>query len=76
MIEENLEKRLKYFDRDENLYTLLGLNHKEDNISFDDIKQAKRIQSKLYHPDKNKNDPNAQSKFVKISRRKFKGCDS
>lgn len=68
MIEESLEKRLRYFDKDENLYILMGLNYIDNKITKADIKQAKRIQSKLNHPDKNKSDVNAELKFIKVSK--------
>ena len=36
--------------------------------SEDEIKKSYRILAKQYHPDKNKHDPNAQSKFIEITK--------
>ena len=48
-----------------NLYTLLGI---EKNASNAEIRKAYRKLVFLYHPDKNKTDPNAGAKFANISR--------
>jgi len=48
----------------ENLYNVLGIN---ENADVSDIKKAYRSLSLKYHPDKNGGDPEAVSKFQKIS---------
>jgi len=48
------------------LYQELGLNIRE-NPSSEDIKRAYKKKAIECHPDKNKNDPNAEEKFKKIS---------
>lgn len=47
------------------LYKLLGVKR---NSSYEEIKRAYRRLVFKYHPDKNKTDPNASSKFIAISR--------
>ena len=49
-----------------NLYQELGLNIR-DNPSTEEIKRAYKKKAILCHPDKNKNDPNAEENFKKIS---------
>ena len=46
------------------LYKVLGLNK---NATQDEIKKAFRTNAIKLHPDKNKDDPNAQQKFQKIN---------
>ena len=48
----------------ENFYEILEL---PENASVDDAKKSFRRLSMIYHPDKNKNNPEATSKFQKIS---------
>ena len=48
-----------------NLYSLLGI---EKTASNAEIKKAYRRLVFMYHPDKNKTDPDAGSKFANISR--------
>lgn len=48
------------------LYSVLGLN-KDNNPSQHDIKKAFRKLAMEYHPDKNKDNPDAESKFKEIS---------
>ena len=48
------------------LYTVLGLN-KNDNPSQNDIKRAYKKMAMEYHPDKNKGDDKAETKFKEIS---------
>lgn len=45
-------------------YEILGLSR---NCSQKDIKKAYYQLAKKYHPDSNKNDPNASSKFQEVS---------
>jgi DnaJ-class molecular chaperone len=47
-----------------NFYEILELS---ENASVDDAKKSFRRLSMMYHPDKNKNNPDATSKFQKIS---------
>ena len=49
---------------DNNLYEILEVNEKS---SIEEIKKAYRRLSIMYHPDKNKNNPEATAKFLKIS---------
>ena len=46
-----------------NHYNVLNVN---SNAKEDEIKKSYRELAKKYHPDKNKNDPNAQDKFIAI----------
>jgi DnaJ-class molecular chaperone len=48
----------------ENYYNILDI---PETASLDEIKKSYRKLSMLYHPDKNKNNPEATSKFQKIS---------
>jgi DnaJ-class molecular chaperone len=48
----------------ENYYNLLEVS---ENASPDEIKKSYRKLSMMYHPDKNKNNPDATAKFQKIS---------
>ena len=48
----------------ENFYDILEL---PDTSGLDEIKKAYRRLSMIYHPDKNKNNPEATAKFQKIS---------
>ncbi|MCB9993359.1 MAG: J domain-containing protein [Hyphomicrobiaceae bacterium] len=45
-------------------YTVLGV---AKSASAADVKSAYRKLAKAYHPDQNKNDPNAQSKFAEVT---------
>jgi DnaJ-class molecular chaperone len=49
---------------DDSFYQTLEVN---ENASIDEIKKSYRRLSMLYHPDKNKNNPDATAKFQKIS---------
>jgi DnaJ-class molecular chaperone len=49
---------------DDNFYKILEL---PENASVDDAKKSFRRLSMIYHPDKNKNNPDATAKFQKIS---------
>ena len=46
-------------------FETLGL---KPTATEDEIKKSYRLLAKRYHPDKNKNDPNAQSKFIEITK--------
>ena len=48
----------------EDLYKILGIDH---NATQEQIKSAYRKLSMIYHPDRNRNNPEATSKFQKIS---------
>jgi DnaJ-class molecular chaperone len=48
----------------ENFYEILEI---PENSTVDEIKKSYRRLSMMYHPDKNKNNPDATSKFQKIS---------
>jgi len=48
----------------DNLYEILEVS---ETSSIDEIKKSYRKLSMMYHPDKNKNNPDATSKFQKIS---------
>ena len=48
----------------DNLYEILEL---PETSSIDEIKKSYRRLSMLYHPDKNKNNPDSTAKFQKIS---------
>jgi DnaJ-class molecular chaperone len=48
----------------DNFYNILEI---DENAGADDIKKSYRRLSMLYHPDKNKNNPEATAKFQKIS---------
>ena len=50
-------------ERSEDLYKILEVHH---NASQEQIKKAYRRLSMMYHPDRNKNNPEATSKFQKI----------
>jgi DnaJ family protein B protein 4 len=50
-------------ERSDDLYKILGVDH---NASQEQIKKAYRKLSMMYHPDRNKNNPEATSKFQKI----------
>ena len=52
---------------DDDYYKILGV---ERSASEHDIKKAFRKLAVKYHPDKNKDDPSAEKKFMEIS----KGC--
>lgn len=45
-------------------YSVLGVSK---NASPDDIKKAFRKQAKKYHPDANRNDPNAEARFKEVN---------
>lgn len=49
----------------EDYYTLLGV---DKNASEQDIKKAYRRMARKYHPDVNKDDPNAEERFKEITR--------
>mmetsp|Transcript_2491 Transcript_2491/g.3872 ORF Transcript_2491/g.3872 Transcript_2491/m.3872 type:complete len:367 (+) Transcript_2491:3-1103(+) len=46
-------------------FDTLGISSK---ASEDDVKKSYRKLAKIYHPDKNKNDPDAQTKFIEITK--------
>jgi len=48
------------------LYETLGLN-RSNNPSVEDVKKAYKINAMKYHPDKNKGNPEAETKFKQIS---------
>ena len=48
----------------DNFYNILEIN---ENAGADEIKKSYRKLSMMYHPDKNKNNPEATAKFQKIS---------
>jgi len=48
----------------DNFYNILEV---QENASIDEIKKSYRRLSMIYHPDKNKNNPDATAKFQKIS---------
>ena len=48
----------------DNFYNILEI---DENAGADDIKKSYRRLSMIYHPDKNKNNPEATAKFQKIS---------
>ena len=50
-------------ERSEDLYKILEIDH---NATQEQIKKAYRKLSMVYHPDRNKNNPEATSKFQKI----------
>eukprot|EP01041_Mallomonas_annulata_P014042 gene14042-29888_t len=50
--------------KDTVLYDILNT---DSTASMEDIKRAYYLQAKKYHPDKNRNDPQAQSRFQSIS---------
>ncbi len=53
----------------ENLYLLLGLNPLLKNIyKYDDIRKAFKLQSKIYHPDKNDNNPDFTRRFIQVAK--------
>lgn len=45
-------------------YQVLGVNQES---TLEDIKKSYRRLAKLYHPDKNKGDPDAEKKFIEVS---------
>ena len=63
--EENEDISSEENPQSENLYSLLGL---QKTASNSEIRKAYRRLVFLCHPDKNKNDPNASTKFSSISR--------
>ena len=63
--DENEDISLEENPQSENLYSLLGL---QKTASNSEIRKAYKRLVFLCHPDKNKNDPNASTKFSNISR--------
>ena len=51
-------------ERKSNYYDILGI---DKNANAEDIKKAYRKKSMLTHPDRNRDDPDANSKFQQVS---------
>ena len=57
-----------YANADDDYYKILGI---ERSATERDIKKAFRKLAVKYHPDKNKDDPSAEKKFMEISKGTF-----
>ena len=64
-VEDEKEDLVEEKNNEEDLYSLLGV---QKNATTTEIRKAYRRLAFLCHPDKNKTDPNASSKFANISR--------
>ena len=56
---------IAYITADDDYYKVLGI---ERSATQRDIKKAFRKLAVKYHPDKNKDDPSAEQKFMEISK--------
>ena len=63
--EEDSKEDITKENKGEDLYSLLGI---KNTATSSEIRKAYRRLVFLCHPDKNKNDPDASSKFANISR--------
>ena len=64
-VEDEKEDLVEEKNNEEDLYSLLGV---QKNATTTEIRKAYRRLAFLCHPDKNKTNPNASSKFANISR--------